>query len=379
VDFHDGITLYSYQIPAAEAMLKAGYGVLVMPCGAGKTQTGLKIAAEIGERVLWLTHTHDLLQQSMSRAKDVYGLPDSAFGVISEGKVEVGSVATFATVQTMAAADLSGYADTWGTVVVDECHHCVGSPTNVTQFYKVLSQLRCAHKYGLTATPGRADGMERCMEHIIGPVMHEVPLAAVACNLVPVTVRPVRTGYQPNMDSVLCPDGTIDYAALVKDLIWDPGRLECATEVIAGAAREGVLVLANRVSYLEELELRLKAKGLRVLRLSGKKQGKKAKEERNAAIEAMRERTADVLLATYQLAKEGLDIPALRNVVFATPEKDPTTVQQSAGRVARKAEGKEGGTVWDLCDEFGMYKGWAKKRAGIYRKLGYEVKEWNTR
>jgi superfamily II DNA or RNA helicase len=181
------------------------------------------------------------------------------------------------------------------------------------------------------------------------------------------------------MDSVLCPDGTIDYAALVKDLIWDPGRLECATEVIAGAAREGVLVLANRVSYLEELELRLKAKGLRVLRLSGKKQGKKAKEERNAAIEAMRERTADVLLATYQLAKEGLDIPALRNVVFATPEKDPTTVQQSAGRVARKAEGKEGGTVWDLCDEFGMYKGWAKKRAGIYRKLGYEVKEWNTR
>ena len=42
---------------------------------------------------------------------------------------------------------------------------------------------------------------------------------------------------------------------------------------------------------------------------------------------------------------------------------------QSVGRVGRKAEGKECGTVLDFVDNFGMYKGWAKKRKGYYKKL----------
>lgn len=48
------------------------------------------------------------------------------------------------------------------------------------------------------------------------------------------------------------------------------------------------------------------------------------------------------------------------------------TVIQAAGRVGRKAEGKEYGTVIDFVDDFGMYKGWSKKRQGYYRKVGSE-------
>ena len=46
---------------------------------------------------------------------------------------------------------------------------------------------------------------------------------------------------------------------------------------------------------------------------------------------------------------------------------------QAAGRVGRKANGKEHGTVIDFVDNFGMYKGWAKKRKSVYKKLGYGV------
>jgi predicted helicase len=46
---------------------------------------------------------------------------------------------------------------------------------------------------------------------------------------------------------------------------------------------------------------------------------------------------------------------------------------QAAGRVGRKAEGKQYGTVIDFVDDFGMYRGWQKKRAAIYKKLGYEL------
>ena len=66
-------------------------------------------------------------------------------------------------------------------------------------------------------------------------------------------------------------------------------------------------------------------------------------------------------------------MPNLRYVIFATPEQNETTVIQAAGRVGRKADGKEYGTVVDLVDNFGMYYGWAKKRIGYYNKIGAEV------
>lgn len=44
---------------------------------------------------------------------------------------------------------------------------------------------------------------------------------------------------------------------------------------------------------------------------------------------------------------------------------------QAAGRVGRKADGKEFGTVVDFVDNFGMYKGWQKKRISYYKKLNF--------
>ena len=81
----------------------------------------------------------------------------------------------------------------------------------------------------------------------------------------------------------------------------------------------------------------------------------------------------DCIFATYQLAAEGLDVPNLQYVIFATPEQNETTVIQAAGRVGRKADGKEFGTVIDFVDDFGMYHGWAVKRMGYYRKIDAEV------
>ena len=107
--------------------------------------------------------------------------------------------------------------------------------------------------------------------------------------------------------------------------------------------------------------------------LSGQKQTKKAKQERKEALEKLDNCEIDCIFATYQLAKEGLDVPNLKYVVFATPEKDETTIIQSAGRVGRKANCKDYGTVIDFVDNFGMYRGWAKKRLSHYRKIDAEI------
>lgn len=373
-EYGSHINLYGYQQNAVEAVLRAKNGILVAPCGSGKTQMGLETIARIGGKTLWLTHTTDLLTQSMNRAKQCFGLPASEYGTITAGKVNVGNTLTFATVQTASNIDLSQYRDEWDCIVVDECHKCVGSPTRMMMFYKVLSALSARYKIGLTATPYRADGLERCMFALLGDVIHEVPQSAVAGNTVPVRVKFVNTGYTPDIDDITDGDGTLNYAKLIGDITENVKRNEVIIQQIFEASRNGaVLVLSDRINHLEDLETEItmySPYNIKCARL-GIASTKAEKERRNRLLGELNDGRLNVVFATYKLAKEGLDVPNLRTVVFVTPQKDKTTVIQSAGRVARKADGKEYGTVIDFSDDFGLLYGYEKKRRGYYKKNSY--------
>lgn len=368
--YESSINLYPYQEEAVMAALRVKNGVLVMPCGSGKTQSGLEIIARVGGRALWLTHTQDLLNQSKKRAECVLG--GAGLGTITAGKVKIGTHITFATVQTMCKIRLAQYADYWDVIIVDECQHACGTPTRVTQFYSVISQLSARYKIGLTATPKRADGLEIGMFSLLGGIIHTVTREAVKNTTCPIHVRQISTGWVPNYDCVLCGDGTIDYSKVVEDMTCNEERFKTVRDEIL-ALEGATIVLGNRVEYLQRMCDDLVYRGRRCVCLSGMGQSKAAKAERKEALERLNNGDLDCICATYLLAKEGLDVPALRYVVFATPEKDETTVIQSVGRVGRKAEGKEYGTVLDFIDDFGMYKGWAKKRASYYRRLDAKI------
>lgn len=378
--YTSNIKPYDYQEKAIQEGLRLKNGVLVMPCGSGKTQSGLEIIARLGGRALWLTHTQDLLNQSKKRAESVLmcednGRSPAAFGFITGGKVAIGTHITFATIQTLCKLDLSQYKDMWDIIIVDECQHCAGSPTRVTQFYKVISQLSARYKIGLTATPHRADGLEKSMFALLGGIIHEVKKEDVAHTTCPIKVSQIPTGWYPDCECVLMGDGTIDYSKVIDNMIHDKERFNVVFNKLASLPRcEQIIVLANRVELLQKLcdEYNHNQIGDGVC-ISGGSNNKKAKEERKKALEALNTGEIDCIFATYQLAKEGLDVPNLKYVVFATPEKDETTVVQSVGRVGRKANGKEYGTVIDFVDDFGMYKGWAKKRAGYYKKINAEI------
>lgn len=93
------VPLYDYQEVAVAKALEAQYGILQSPAGSGKTQMGIAMAVTLGKRTLWLTHTHDLLQQSKERAEQY--VRKTLTGTITEGRVQIGRGITFATVQTM--------------------------------------------------------------------------------------------------------------------------------------------------------------------------------------------------------------------------------------------------------------------------------------
>lgn len=377
--YESDIRLYPYQEKAVEAILEAKNGVVVMPCGAGKTQTAIEAIARIGGKTLWLTHTQDLLNQSMNRAKSVLGIDEATYGTITGGRVRIGRGITFATVQTMAKIDLNQYKDTFDVIVVDECHKAIGSPTKVMQFYKVLSNLSARYKIGLTATPKRADGLERSMFALIGDIICEVSRDEVKDTTCPVKVAFTDTGYMPDYDVVLAGDGTINYASLVNDLIHNESRRSVVeAEIVRHMERGGMIVLANRIEYLSTLEDDVRRQldfKIKCLCLSNAGNSKRAKAVRKEALRMLNDGEINCIFATYQLAKEGLDVPNLRTLVLATPEKNPTTIEQSIGRVGRKADGKSHGMVIDFVDDFGMYKGWWKKRLSVYKKIGCDIIE----
>ena len=80
INYDSAINLYPYQRSAVETAIASKNGIIVMPCGAGKTQTALEIVSRIGGRTLWLTHTYDLLNQSFQRALSVLNAPRNTYG-----------------------------------------------------------------------------------------------------------------------------------------------------------------------------------------------------------------------------------------------------------------------------------------------------------
>ena len=369
--YNSSISLREYQKNAVEAALKARNGVLVSPCGSGKSEMGLEIAARISGRTLWIVHTWDLANQILNRAAIRYNISKKSYGQIAAGKVNIGDVFTVATVQTLSRIDLAKIQNEFDCIIVDECQHVCSSADKVTQFEKVITSLCAPYLYGITATPYRADGLERCMFALLGDVIHEVPQSAVAGNTVPVKVKFVNTGYTPDIDDITDGDGTLNYAKLISDITENKDRNAVIVWEIQRAAQNGgVLVLSDRLQHLDALERVARDSGQRTARL-GIASTKAEKERRARILTDLNNGSLNVVFATYKLAKEGLDVPNLRTVVFATPQKDKTTVIQSAGRVARKAEGKDFGTVIDFSDDFGLLYGYEKKRRGYYKKNSY--------
>ena len=331
------ITLYDYQQKALQELKKGKNGVLEAPCGSGKTQIGLQFIKEIGGKALWLTHTKKLLQQSKERAETYF---EGDFGTITDGKVNIGKDITFATVQTMRMLDPKIYKDEFDIVIVDECHHCVGTPTKVMQFYQVLTNLNCRYKIGLSATLNRSDKMTKCIFNIIGKKLHTITEQEVGSKIIKAKHIKVEINEDYPLEDYCMPDGMVDFGKLVTFLSEDERRngIICSQVLNYHKLGKKQMVLCMRLNQIAFLSQMLNEYGLKVNVITGKVRQKD------------RDYDGDVILATFALAKEGLDIPKLDVVHFAIPQKDKSIVKQSAGRVERNYEGKPQPLIIDYVD-----------------------------
>lgn len=370
LSYAGSVPLYDYQQPAVEAMMAASCGILQSPCGSGKTQMGIALAAKLSRKTLWITHTQDLLTQSLDRAAQYF--PREVLGTITAGKVHIGSHMTFATVQTLCKLDLDRYRHSWDVIIVDECHRLAGTPTQVTMFYKVMNSLAARYKYGLSATVHRSDGMIKSTFAVLGPVVYQVPDAAVAEKTM--RVRIVRRDTDIKTDRCcLDTDGTLKYNSLLEYLSGSRERNQVIVKDLVSQAGHAGLVLSSRLAHLKTIMEMLPAElRERSVMIDGQMTSKRGRQQREQAIEDMRAGRKDILFASFGLAKEGLDIPRLDRLYLVAPQKDYAVVTQSIGRIARVFPGKEDAVCYDYVDAIQFCENQWKRRRAHYRKAGCE-------
>ena len=365
VNYNADIKLYDYQKNAVNKLIQAQGGILKSKAGSGKTRMGIALICAMGKKTLWLTHTNELLNQSYNSASEF--IDKKLLGKITNGKMDISDGITFATVQTLSKADLNALRYEWDMVVVDECHRCSGTVNKSTMFSKVLNNLACRYKYGLSATLHRADGLIKCTYALLGGISHTVPDSVV--NTMRVEIQKKETGVQISR-KCLDTDGTLCYSKLINYLAEHGRRNDLIKDDIMNLYVKGkhsIILLSDRVEHLNEIKKRLPASYQEEVVIL---HGKVKKADRERGLEEMRTKKKHILLATYQLAKEGLDVPCLDRLLFATPVKDYAIVVQSVGRIARVCEGKGTPVVYDYVDDIGVLQSMWKTRCTHYRKDG---------
>lgn len=382
-NIQSSIVLRDYQKPCLEGLKTAFNGIFLLPCGLGKTECALACAHHLQQHTLFIAHTKDLINQAKSRCE---GKMKCTTSVISDGKVDTSGDIVFATVQTLYKNLDKIPQDEFGLVVCDECHHLACNANTVAMFRTSIDHFASRYKLGLTATLHRADGLEMCIPKLLGEPIYEIieegenyvgvlrgkrviefPKSQFQ---VPAKVHFVKTNYKLYNDKikhyrdVFDKNGmTLNFSKLINDISLDKERNDLIVRIAKECCAGSTIILSDRVEQLKYLET--------VIPNSIEIDGGTKKKDREQALEDVKGGKYKVLLASYKLAKEGLDCKILTNVIFATPVKDQAVVIQSVGRAQRPYEKKELAHVFDLVDDVSMLKRFLQKRTSVYRK-----KDW---
>ncbi|MBK0417738.1 DEAD/DEAH box helicase [Leucobacter sp. CSA1] len=169
----DGWQMRDYQHRAVDAFQSGGSGVVVLPCGAGKTIVGAGAMASVGAKTLILVTNAVSARQWRDELLRRTSLTEDEIGEYS-GQVKEVKPVTIATYQILTSKRKGAYAhlslldvQDWGLIVYDEVH-LLPAPV-----FKLTADLQARRRIGLTATLVREDGREGDVFSLIGPKRYD--------------------------------------------------------------------------------------------------------------------------------------------------------------------------------------------------------------
>lgn len=310
------------------------------------TVCALAIAARMGVRTMIIVHKEFLANQWAERIEQF--CPGCTIGRVQQDKCELDHPFVIGMIQTLCMrAHPIGTFDSIGLVIVDEAHH-VGAPA----FSQAMFTMCPKYTLGLTATPDRKDGLTRILYWFLGNCFY----AAHRESSKNVRVKKVSFIHPEFLRAPpVSRLGKVCLASMVNILVEIPERNELLLDIAREAATDHqVLILSDRRAHCEWLVREIgESAGLY---MGGMKQ--------EHLDESAKKR---VVVGTFSLAHEGLDIATLSAIVLATPHSD---VRQAVGRILRTDGPK---VIYDLADTWSVMNAMFRKRAKIYADCGFTM------
>lgn len=175
-------TARPYQTDALNEWVKGGRrGVVVMPTGTGKTFMAFLCIEKVGRPTLVVTPKIDLMVQWSRELEQSFGVE---VGMVGAGEFDYRPITV--TTYDSAYIHLERWANRYGLVIFDECHHLPGA-TFSESAHAALAPFRL----GLTATPDRADGADQLLPQLIGPISYRLDISDAGEFLAPYEARRV--------------------------------------------------------------------------------------------------------------------------------------------------------------------------------------------
>ena len=333
-------------------------GILEVPCGRGKTIMALKIISLLKKKTLIIVHKEFLMNQWIDRINDF--LPGAKVGKIQGSLFEVdGNDIVIGMVQTLYDKEYPTDAfSAFGLTIIDEVHR-IGSE----QFSRTLFKTITANMLGISATVNRKDQLTKVLYMFIGEKIYSEEKDGDD----PVTVRALHYTANDTEFNEVEHDfrGNAKYSTMITKLCEFGPRSDFIVRVIQDLIKEDeekqIMILCHNRSLLGYLHSAINHKGFATVGyyVGGMKQ---------KDLQTTEEK--QIVLATYAMAAEALDIKTLSTLVMVTPKTDIT---QSVGRILRAKH--ENPLIVDIVDAHDLFKKqWAQRRR-YYKKCNYRIRE----
>jgi superfamily II DNA or RNA helicase len=343
----------------AQSTENGGGAILEVPCGRGKTIMALKIISLLRKKTLILVHKEFLMNQWIERMADF--LPTAKIGKIQGQVFDIeGKDVVIGMIQTLYDREYPPNTfSSFGLTIIDEVHR-IGSE----EFSKTLLKTITPYMLGISATVDRKDGLTKILYMFIGEKIYHESRE----NDDEVCVRAIEyVDNDPEFNKVECDfRGNPLYSTMISKLSNYLPRTLFIIRVLEDLIHEQnesqIMILAHQRAILNNIHdivcSRQIANGSIGFYVGGMKE------------EALKlTETKQIVLATYAMAAEALDIKTLSTLVMITPKTD---IIQSVGRILRMKH--KNPIVVDIVDKHENFqKQWTQRRR-FYKKCNYRIR-----
>ena len=355
--FNSSIQLREQQIAVKEAATKKDFGVIVAPPGSGKTIIGLSIIAEKQQPALIIVHRKQSAIQWIERIESFLGIPKKDIGIIGQGKNTIGKQITIAMIQSLdkllKSAEANKYENSFGVIIVDECHHV---PADT--FRNTIAKLHSFYLYGLTATPFRKYNDGKLIFSYLGEIIAEIkPLLTETTGGAKIIIRDTALSIPYNSK-------TDKFETLSKILVHDSARNMLILDDVFTELSKGkkIVIVTERKDHIETLNQYLKQK-YETVTLSGED----SESNKTAKWKMLNEGNFQALITTGQYFGEGSDIQNIECLFLVYPFSFEGKLIQYIGRVQRSEITP---TIYDYRDlKIDYFEKLFQKRNTYYKKI----------